>query len=121
LSTQFTTKQAIVLRKDLKMGVGKLIVQACHASVEASEAAKRSNPSLWKRWMDEGAKKVAVKVASLDELIELDRNCRRHRLPSALIVDRGLTQIPPNTPTALAIGPAPEADVDKLTGKLKLL
>ena len=121
MSAQFTTKQVIALRKDLKMGLGKLIVQACHASVEASEMAKRMNIGVWRQWMDEGAKKVAVKVASLDELMELEKKCRSYHLPVALIVDRGLTQIPPNTPTAIAIGPATEADVDRLTGNLKLL
>ena len=110
-----------MLRKDLKMGTGKLIVQACHASVEASETAKKKNASLWEHWMDEGAKKVAVRVSSLDELLELEKKCRNYHLPMSLVIDRGLTQIPPNTPTALAIGPAVEIEVDRLTGHLKLL
>jgi len=103
------------------MGTGKLIVQACHASVEASEMTKRMNASLWKRWMEEGAKKVVVKVSSLDELLELEKKCRNYHLPVVLVIDRGLTQIPPNTPTALAIGPTTEIEVDRLTGNLKLL
>ncbi|MEM2094799.1 MAG: peptidyl-tRNA hydrolase Pth2 [Candidatus Bathyarchaeia archaeon] len=121
MSTFFKIKQVIVIRKDLKMGLGKAIVQACHASVEASEVAKKMNPDIWRTWMDEGAKKVVVKVTSLEELLELEKKCKSYRLPVALVVDRGLTQIPPNTPTALAIGPAYEADIDKLTGELKLL
>ncbi len=121
MPTQFTTKQVIVLRKDLKMGTGKLIVQACHASIEASETARKKNGGLWKLWMEEGAKKVAVKVSSLSDLLELHDKCRNYHLPSSLVVDRGLTQIPPNTPTALAIGPASETDVDRLTGHLRLL
>lgn len=121
MSRQFTIKQVLVLRKDLKMGVGKLVVQACHASLEASEEARRKNPELWTRWREEGAKKVAVRVSSLEELEELEKKCRSYRLPVALIIDRGLTQLPPNTPTALGIGPATEADVDKVTGGLKLL
>lgn len=121
LSVQFTTKQVLVLRKDLKMGVGKLIAQACHASLEASEEARKRNPEVWTRWREEGAKKVVVKVSSLEELEELEKKCRSYRLPVALVIDRGLTQLPPNTPTALGIGPAPEADIDKITGGLKLL
>jgi len=42
-------------------------------------------------------------------------------LPNALIVDRGLTQIPEGTVTCLGIGPAPASVVDRLTGKLQLL
>ena len=121
LSAQFTTKQVLVIRKDLKMGTGKLVVQACHACLEASEEAKKRNPELWVRWREEGAKKVAVKVFSLEELEELEKKCRSYRLPVALIIDRGLTPLPPNTPTALGIGPAPEAEVDRITGGLKLL
>ena len=52
-------KQVIVLRKDLKMGLGKSIVQACHASLGAYKRAKPTARKLWER---EGAKKVVVKV-----------------------------------------------------------
>ena len=121
MSGQFTAKQVLVVRKDLKMGIGKMIVQACHASIEASEQAKRRDPRLWARWRDEGGKKVAVKVLSLEELMALKKKCISYHLPVALIIDRGLTQIPPNTPTALGIGPASEAKIDKVAGALKLL
>ena len=117
----FTTKQVIVIRKDLKMGVGKLAGQACHACLAASEEAKKQNPKLWRIWNEEGSKKVVVKVNSLEELLDTKERAARMGLPNALIIDRGLTQIEPNTPTSLGIGPARAEIVDKLTKSLKLL
>jgi len=114
-------KQVIVVRKDLRMGTGKLVGQACHASLGASEETKKRDLNLWKRWLSEGAKKVVVKVSSLEELLELEREVKRLRLPNSLVVDRGLTQIPPDTPTSLGIGPAEDDVLDRITGKLKLL
>jgi PTH2 family peptidyl-tRNA hydrolase len=120
VKTAFAYKQVIVLRSDLTMSVGKLISQACHASLEASETAKRLKPRIWRRWRVEGAKKVIVKVDSLEELRRLDSKARALRLPSVLIVDRGLTQLPPGTTSALGIGPATASVVDRVTANLRL-
>jgi PTH2 family peptidyl-tRNA hydrolase len=120
VETGFAYKQVIVLRCDLTMSVGKLISQACHASLEASEIAKRLKPRIWRRWRVEGAKKVIVKADSLEELRRLDSKARALKLPSALIVDRGLTQLPPGTTSALGIGPATASVVDRVTANLKL-
>lgn len=103
------------------MSVGKLISQASHACLEASEAAKTESPRTWKAWHIEGGRKVVLKVNSLGELLELEKKAKRLKLPCSLIVDRGLTEIPPDTPTTLGIGPAKSELVDKVTGNLKLL
>ena len=103
------------------MGTGKIVGQACHACLGTSEEARKHDLDLWKRWQAEGAKKIIVKVYSLEELLELEQEAKKLRLPNALVVDRGLTQIPPDTPTALGIGPAEDKIIDKITGKLKLL
>ena len=114
-------KQVIVIRKDLLMSSGKIIGQACHACLGASEEAKKHNFVIWKKWMSEGAKKIVVKVTSLEELLELERKARKLRLPNILVIDRGLTQVPPNTPTSLGIGPSEDNVIDEITGQLKLL
>ena len=88
---RFKMKQVIVVRKDLKMSIGKLSSQACHASLESSEEAKKQNRTDWKTWHEEGAKKVVVQVGSLEELLELEEKARHVKLPIALIIDRGLT------------------------------
>lgn len=71
--------------------------------------------------MNEGQCKIAVKVKSEKELLDLEKKAKALSLPCALIVDRGLTEVPPGTITCLGIGPAPAEEVDKITGLLPLL
>ena len=118
---EFEYKQVIVFRSDLKMGKGKLAAQAGHAAVSAAEEARKRHRVWWEAWMFEGQRKIAVKVKDEKELSELESAAKDFGLPNALIIDRGLTQIPEGTVTCLGIGPAPEGLVDKLTGQLQLL
>jgi len=119
--SEFDYKQVIVMRSDLKMGKGKIAAQAGHAAVSAAEEARKHFPKWWKAWLDEGQCKIAVKVNGEAELLSLMDVARRAELPYTLISDRGLTQLEPGTITCLAIGPAPAAQVDEITGKLALL
>jgi PTH2 family peptidyl-tRNA hydrolase len=119
--SEFEYKQVIVFRSDLKLGKGKIAAQAGHAAVSAAEEARKRHRSWWEAWLFEGQRKIAVKVKSEKELLELEEQAKELGLPNALITDRGLTQIPEGTVTCLGIGPAPAEKVDRLTGKLKLL
>ena len=119
--SEFEFKQVVVFRSDLKLGKGKIAAQAGHAAVSAAEEARKRHRSWWEAWLYEGQRKIAVKVKSEKELLELEEQAKELALPSALIVDRGLTQVPEGTVTCLGIGPAPAEKVDKLTGKLPLL
>jgi PTH2 family peptidyl-tRNA hydrolase len=120
-SSAFEYKLVIVLRTDIKMSKGKMAAQAGHAAVSASEYARKNRPEWWNPWIMEGQCKIAVKVKSEQEILELERKARNAKLPAALIVDRGLTELPPETTTCLGIGPAPADKVDAITGKLSLL
>jgi PTH2 family peptidyl-tRNA hydrolase len=111
-------KQVIVVRTDLKMGKGKLAAQVAHASLAAF---LKTSYSKRKKWLEEGAKKVVLKVSSEEELLKLYRKAKKEKLPCEIIADRGLTQLKPGTFTALAIGPEKDERVDKITGDLKLL
>ena len=117
----FKYKQVIVVRIDLRMSCGKIAAQAAHASLMASEVAKEKKPEWWDQWWEEGQKKVILRVDSEMELLELFKEAEELDLPVAMVVDKGLTEVPPNTRTAIGIGPAPEEIIDRVTGKLKLL
>jgi len=119
--SEFKFKQVIIVRSDLKMSLGKTSVQVAHASVTAAEETRKKRKRWWDAWMREGQCKVTVRVETERELLELKSEAERAKLPTALIQDRGLTELPPNTITCLGIGPTPSDEVDKITGKLRLL
>jgi PTH2 family peptidyl-tRNA hydrolase len=118
---KFEYKQVLIFRTDLQMGKGKIAAQAGHAAVSSAQDAFARKKKWWEAWLFEGQKKVAVKVADEKELSELEEAAEDLGLPHALIVDRGLTEVPEGTITCLGIGPAPAGIIDRLTGKLKLL
>ena len=111
-------KQVIVVRKDLKLSKGKLAVQVAHASLEAY---KKTQGMPRMEWESEGSKKVVVKVEDSKEMLHAFNLAKDYHLPCSLIKDAGRTELPPGTMTAVAIGPAPESEVDRVTGELKLL
>ena len=117
----FTYKQVIAVRTDLGMSRGKIAVQVAHGSVSSAEQARVLKQDIWKAWLREGQKKVAVKVSSDEDLIDLRRKAVSHSLPHALIRDAGMTELPPGTITVLGIGPAKAEIIDEVTGDLKLL
>ncbi|MFH1403113.1 MAG: peptidyl-tRNA hydrolase Pth2 [Candidatus Altiarchaeota archaeon] len=109
-------KQAIVVRTDLGMGKGKLAAQASHASLTAADRSPHR-----KEWVSEGQKKTVLKVSGEEELIRILQEAKDYGLPTALIEDAGHTQVEAGTKTCVGIGPAPEEEIDKVTGRLKLL
>jgi PTH2 family peptidyl-tRNA hydrolase len=110
-------KQAIVARADLGMGEGKLAAQVAHASLMAFEDADRTVQSEWK---GSGQKKVVLKVNGESTLFELADKAEHEGLPHAVVRDAGHTQLEPGTASALAVGPARDDLIDRVTGDLSL-
>lgn len=119
--SEFRYKQVIVFRSDLHLSKGKTAAQAGHAAISAAEESRRCHRKWFEEWLIEGQRKIVVKVKSEKEISELKTAALELGLPNALIVDRGLTEIPAGTVTCLGIGPAPVQKVDRLTGKIPLL
>jgi peptidyl-tRNA hydrolase, PTH2 family len=111
-------KQVIVVRKDLGMRKGKMVAQGSHASLGAyldCSVADREE------WMQTGQTKICLGIDSEEDLIQIFKDAYKADLPCYLVKDAGHTELPPGTLTAVCIGPAKIEDIDKITGKLKLL
>jgi len=113
-------KLVVVVRDDLDMSVGKLAAQVAHAAVTCALDAKARRPKWFSEWLKEGQRKVVLRAEDMDELRALRDKAMRAKLPNALITDAGLTELPPSTVTCLGIGPAPESEIDSITGSLPL-
>lgn len=120
LFNNFKYKMAIVVRDDLKLSKGKLSAQVAHAAVSCAIKSEKNN-KYFSEWFSEGQKKVVLKIDDLDSLIRVFNEAKSVGLTTELIKDAGLTEIPPGTITVLGIGPAPESEIDKVVGNLRLL
>jgi len=139
-------KQVIVIRKLYpdpnnpdkfrKVRSGKIIAQACHASMkiffDRMEKQTDSIHDAWityelplttemTEWKEGSFTKACVQVDHEEELLEILKKAEEAGLPVALITDAGLTEfngVP--TSTCCAIGPANSDKIDLITGHLKL-
>ncbi|KAG5507493.1 hypothetical protein JIQ42_07791 [Leishmania sp. Namibia] len=132
-------KMALVVRKDLKMGSGKIAAQCAHAAVavveeilaaksaESAAAQPALNPvsAAWVQWYDawsaSGCSKVALQCPDEATMMALAKHARQVNLPHYVIRDAGRTQVAPGSKTVVAVGPGPKSLIDEVTGQLKLL
>jgi PTH2 family peptidyl-tRNA hydrolase len=117
----FEYKMVIVARSDLPLSAGKLAAQVAHAAVDCTLSTKKNKPEWFSKWHREGAKKVVVKVESLEEFFPLKEKAELLGICSVIISDAGHTEIPEGTETVLGLGPAPNNLIDQVTGELPLL
>ena len=114
-------KLVVIVRTDIKMSKGKLAVQVAHAAVECALKTLKTDVKKVKKWRSEGAKKIAVKGGSIDEIFALKKEAEDVGMVNYLVCDRGLTQFKEPTITCLGIGPDKDEVVDRLTGGMKLV
>lgn len=137
------TKQVIVMRKDLNMSKGKMVVAGAHASMWAFinmfdkygedgegglittysfNVARDQKITVLEHWLLGHYKKVCVSVKSEQELKDVYQKALDANLPCRLQHDIGLTHFDGvTTLTCCAIGPAEESVIDAITGNLPLL
>jgi PTH2 family peptidyl-tRNA hydrolase len=124
-------KQVLVLRKDLNMSKGKMVVQGAHASIAFLTNKMKDNLSnpeaLWwanlsqaeKEWVYGTFFKVCVGVDSEKELLDIGYNAVMLGLSVKYIEET--TGFDKPTVTCLAIGPDYSSKIDPVTKHLKLL
>jgi PTH2 family peptidyl-tRNA hydrolase len=111
-------KQVIVVNRALSLPKGKLAAQVAHAALGAfMEAGDDARV----QWLEEGMPKVVLEGPSEADLLRLQDMAVQLGLPCLLVEDAGRTVVPAGTITCLGIGPAPNDEIDRLTGDLKLL
>lgn len=111
-------KQVIVVPGDVKMSPGKLAAQVAHASCGVCIISSKRH--LIDEWYKQGMTKIVLQIPTTKELLELEDKLG-FNFHKYLVKDAGNTELEPGTITALAIGPANSAELDKLTGHLRLL
>ncbi len=110
----------ICYRKDLKMSKGKLAAQVAHGAVSCTLLAKSRTKKLFSDWYRDGQRKVVLKVEGKENLYIIQEQARFAGVLSTVVVDAGHTQLPPGTPTCVALGPDEEEKIDALTGHYPL-
>ena len=81
---------------------------------------RRARDDRLKAWEQAGATKVCLRVDDEVALLAVAEGARRLGLPAHVVADAGRTQVAAGSRTVLAVLGAGE-EVDKLTGRLKLL
>lgn len=114
-------KMILCVNNELKMTKGKIAAQCGHATLGAYKLASRHCNSALKNWEYMGQAKIAVRVDEEREIFDLMEKARAAGLVTYLVEDAGRTQIAAGSKTVLAIGPAPAAELDRITSHLKLL
>jgi len=114
-------KIVVVVRGELRLTAGKAAVQVAHAAVLLARKAEASDAREFDLWWAGGQRKVALVAPTLQELEQIERLARADGLPTVWVEDAGYTEVPPGTRTCLGLGPAPDARLDPITGRLALL
>lgn len=112
-------KQVIIVNGALTMSPGKLAAQVAHAAVGGAWDCN-DRPDVLRSWTRQGVTKIVLRASNAEALGILAGLAEDGDLPSCLVVDEGRTEIPPGSVTCLAIGPADEDVINKITGNLPL-
>lgn len=111
----------LVVRQDLKMGAGKIASQCAHAATGLYADLLASNRVLLRQWEQFGQAKIVLTCKNQQEMNRIKETAEYRGIPTFIVADAGRTQVVAGSKTVLAVGPGRKADIDSVTGKLRLL
>jgi len=123
-------KMVFVVNNELGMGVGKIAAQVAHAALGLNRLLLQKEEEMdpesdalgplefWEEY--DGEKKICLKGESTQHLLDLKNQMTNCGLDCYLVKDAGHTQVAAGSVTVLS-GFGKECDLNKVTGKLKLL
>ncbi|CAM0954517.1 unnamed protein product [Alopecurus aequalis] len=114
-------KMVLVVRQDLKMGAGKIASQCAHAATGLYAELLASNRGLLRQWEQFGQAKIVLSCKTQQDMNRIKETAEQRGIPTFVVADAGRTQVLAGSKTVLAVGPGRKADIDTVTGKLRLL
>jgi PTH2 family peptidyl-tRNA hydrolase len=112
-----THKLAVVVRSDLGMSAGKVSSQCVHAVMGALRSTTPENVA---GWFDSCEVTIVLSSVCQEQFDSVYKTAVENSVPAYVWIDPGRTQVPPNSATVMAIGPAPYQLVDSVCAELKL-
>lgn len=113
-------KMVFFVRRDLKMGKGKIGSQCAHASIGLYKKLLKNKNNLLDDWEQSGSKKIVLKVDNESVFGDVLVYCEKNNILNHTVIDAGRTQIEANSKTVLCIIDESKK-LNNLTRKYKLM
>jgi len=113
-------KMVFFVRRDLKMGKGKIGSQCAHGSIGLYKKLLKNKNNLLDHWEKSGSKKIVLKVDNESAFGDILVYCEKHNILNHTVVDAGRTQIEANSKTVLCLIEESKK-LNNLTRKYKLM
>lgn len=108
----------ILMNTGIGMSPGKMIAQGGHAVMESQFM---TNPLTYSEWYDQHQKKIVLGIKSEEKLLNAKKKLEKAGLKVKEIRDLGLTEIEPNSLTAVAVEVVCKEDREQLFKRYSLL
>ncbi len=114
----------MVARRDLNMSYGKFGaqcghgVQLCIREAENADVSLEGGYQALAEWEEKDYPKIVL-AGDEKKMEKLLRQLVESPFPYARVVDKGRTELPPNTMTLIAIGPLKRSEAEPFVGRLQ--
>jgi PTH2 family peptidyl-tRNA hydrolase len=110
-----------IVRRDLKMGKGKIAAQCGHAILGVFRKLLKQRPGIAHQWHKKEFPKVFFHCEDEVQMLSIEEWARQKGYCTIVIHDAGRTQIAAGSATVLGIAPVALSHLKEFTGDLKAL